>query len=308
MNHPLVSFVLPAYKKDFLYAAINSILSQTYKDFELVIVNDASPYNLQEIVCQFDDLRITYHENEMNLGGTNLTDSWNHAMQYAKGEYIVLASDDDVYHPEYLEKLLMLVGKYPSVDLFHCRLRYVNENDEFQMLSQPALEYESCEDFVYQRLFNNRKQAAPEFLFRKSAMDRLGGFISFPIAWYSDDATWAALSVNGVCCTKEALLNFRMSGQNLSTNGAKSQQKIEALYQYKGWMISFLESRNPKDEDDKGLLNICKKSVEEILNYHLFMYIPYLSFKELLKVLRTAVGNNYIKKKTAISYVIRRIL
>lgn len=308
MNIPKVSFVLPAYKREYLDKAIQSILSQTYQNYELIIVNDASPQDIDSVVCQFSDCRISYYVNEKNLGGRNLTESWNHALQYAKGEYIVLASDDDVYHPDYLDKIMALVEKYPMVDLFHCRLCYINGAGDFQFSSQPALEYESCEYFVFQRLFYDRKQAAPEFLFRKSAMEKLGGFISFPLAWYSDDATWTALSSNGICCTQDALLDFRMSGLNLSTASVGNELKIEALYQYREWLINFLSQRNPSNKEDRIILDRCRNSVVSILNAHIFMYLPYVPFRNYVKTLCTAVDRRFITPVTSLSLFVRRIL
>ena len=119
---PKVSFILPAYKRRFLHQVIASIFSQTYKDFELVIVDDASPENLKEVVDDFKDERLRYYRNAENIGGKDLVAAWNHAMEYATGEWCVLASDDDIYSSEYLATMEMLRGKYPHVDIFHCRI------------------------------------------------------------------------------------------------------------------------------------------------------------------------------------------
>ena len=61
------SFVLPAYKATFFKEAIDSILAQTYKEFELIIVNDASPDDLDSIVNSYSDSRIRYYVNEQNI-------------------------------------------------------------------------------------------------------------------------------------------------------------------------------------------------------------------------------------------------
>ena len=60
------SFILPAYKAKYFHQAISSILNQTYTDIELVIVNDASPEDLDTIVSSFDDSRIRYYKNKEN--------------------------------------------------------------------------------------------------------------------------------------------------------------------------------------------------------------------------------------------------
>ena len=103
------SFLLPAYKARFFREALDSILAQSYKDFELIIVNDASPEDLDSIVKGYNDPRIRYYVNEKNIGGKDLVAQWNHCLEYANGEYVILASDDDVYSPLYLEKMDELV-------------------------------------------------------------------------------------------------------------------------------------------------------------------------------------------------------
>lgn len=97
----MVSVVLPAYKAIYLESSIRSILQQSFTDFELIIVNDASPEDLKSIVSSFNDTRIRYYENEINIGGKNLVKNWNKCLEYATGEFVVLASDDDIYHPNF---------------------------------------------------------------------------------------------------------------------------------------------------------------------------------------------------------------
>ena len=111
MSNPKYSFILSAYKADFLKEAIKSILSQTYRDFELIIVNDASPYDLYSIVASFRDDRITYYKNKSNEGGKSLVNQWNKCIEYAKGTYTIMASDDDLYDSKFLENVDVLVDK-----------------------------------------------------------------------------------------------------------------------------------------------------------------------------------------------------
>ena len=74
------SFVLPAYKACFFREAIESILNQTYSEFELIIVNDASPEDLDSIVNSYSDERIRYYRNKENIGGRDLVAQWNECL------------------------------------------------------------------------------------------------------------------------------------------------------------------------------------------------------------------------------------
>ena len=91
------SFILPAYKGRYLKEAINSILAQTYPYFELIIVNDKSPDDIDSIVNAFEDNRVSYYVNKENIGGKDLVAQWNHCLSFAKNEYVILATDDDLY-------------------------------------------------------------------------------------------------------------------------------------------------------------------------------------------------------------------
>ena len=119
------SFVLPAYKSEYLQVAIDSILQQTYIDFELIIVDDASPYHLESIVNQYNDNRIVFHRNKNNIGGKNLVSNWNKCIKYAKGEYVILASDDDIYSPFFLQQVDERIKDYPDVDIIRSRVNRI---------------------------------------------------------------------------------------------------------------------------------------------------------------------------------------
>lgn len=105
---PKLSFILPAWKGCFLNEAIGSIVSQSSHDWELVVVDDCSPDPIREIVESFADSRIRYYRNPENIGGKDLVKQWNHCIKYAKGDWIVLAADDDLYRPTFCEEVLRL--------------------------------------------------------------------------------------------------------------------------------------------------------------------------------------------------------
>ncbi len=79
------SVTVPAYKAQFLAECIDSILAQTYKNLELIIVNDASPQDLDSIVSKYDDPRIRYYKNEVGFGAEHVVGNWNKCLEYAIG-------------------------------------------------------------------------------------------------------------------------------------------------------------------------------------------------------------------------------
>ena len=106
MTKDLVSIGIPAYKATYLKEAIDSVLNQTYTKFELIIVNDKSPENIEEIISTYNDKRIRYYKNEDNLGKTSIVLNWNKCLSYANGDFFVLLCDDDIMLPNFIATML----------------------------------------------------------------------------------------------------------------------------------------------------------------------------------------------------------
>jgi glycosyltransferase involved in cell wall biosynthesis len=103
-DKPLVSIVLPTYKRaHVLPYAISSVLNQTYKNLELIIVDDNSPDDTSAVVKSFNDSRIRYVRNDPNL---KLPRALNRGFSLACGEYLTWTSDDNIYAPNAIEKMV----------------------------------------------------------------------------------------------------------------------------------------------------------------------------------------------------------
>lgn len=257
------SFVLPAYKATFFRDAVDSILNQTYADFELIIVNDGSPEDLTSIVNVYNDDRIQYYINEKNLGGTDLVVQWNHCISYATGDYLILASDDDIYHPDYLEKMDVLIDKYPNVCVFRPRVQHLEENGEISGETGVLDEYLSHVDFLYERYKGNVSSGIAYYIFKRIELMNIGGFVNFPTAWISDDATVMRLARNGVVSHGEALFAFRTSGLNISSkkNTAKMlADKLIATESFFKWYEQELKHVKVENKDDVEKINIISSS------------------------------------------------
>lgn len=109
MNSPLISVVLPVYNAElYITETINSILNQTYTNFELIIINDGSNDNSEACILQFQDQRIKYFKNEKNL---KLIQTLNLGLSLAKGKYIARIDADDIALPQRFEKQIDFLEK-----------------------------------------------------------------------------------------------------------------------------------------------------------------------------------------------------
>lgn len=284
----MISFVLPAYKARFLSQAIDSILQQSISDWELIIVDDQSPEDLHSIVASYFDTRIHYYRNERNLGGENLVRQWNYCITLASGDWIVLAADDDVYAPTFCEECEKLIAKYPQVDLIRSRVLQIDEESkplwEDGVLSEFTNKYEYLHDWITAKAFT----CIGNFMFRRSALLAMGGFMDFPCAFGSDIATPIALSVNGVANTSEMLFSFRQSAQHLSADKSRFKEKLAGITQLSQWLRN-LKYETPEDDKDRAFCSVMTprylhdKCVYDYFNL-VIQYIPLNRLSEYLRL------------------------
>ncbi|MBQ3239676.1 MAG: glycosyltransferase [Akkermansia sp.] len=120
-----VSVLMPIFKTPEVYLreAVESVLGQTFKDFEFLILND-SPANteLDTIIASYEDERIRYIRNEENIG---IAASRNKLLELAQGEYIAVLDHDDIALPERLEKQAGYLDSHPEIGVVGCRVREV---------------------------------------------------------------------------------------------------------------------------------------------------------------------------------------
>ena len=286
-----LSFVLPAWKGKYLFEAITSIVSQTIKDWELVVVDDCSPDPIGEIVASFKDPRIRYYRNEENIGGKDLVRQWNHSISFATGDYVVLAADDDKYKPEFCEEVLKLAEKYPEVDLIHSSVEQIDE-DGFHLWDDSILpEYTSKYEYLNWWLTGRSFTCVGNFAFKRSALMAMGGFMDFPCAFGSDIATPISLSKNGVANTQQMLFCFRQSEQHLSADRSRFKEKLEAISQLSDFLrsIHYEEPDNTADKEFYSIVNedyLHKKCVYDYFNL-VIKYLP-ISKLKYLKLCRLA--------------------
>lgn len=113
---PKISVLMPVYntKEEYLREAIESILNQTYTDFEFIIINDGSTNNAEEVTLSYKDARIKYYKNNKNKG---LIFTLNYGFTLTNGEYIARMDADDVSTSERFEKQIEFMEENPDIDI-----------------------------------------------------------------------------------------------------------------------------------------------------------------------------------------------
>lgn len=236
------SILIPAYKQKYLHECIESCLSQTYSDFEVIIVDDASPEDLKSVVDKFSDSRIRYYRNKKNCGALHVVDNWNICLGYAKGDYVICMGDDDKLLPNCLEEYSKLIEKYPYVGLLHGWTEIINEHSEVVGLTTHRCEHESVISLMWHRKHAYEKQFIGDFCFQREWLQKKGGFYDLPLAWGSDDiSAYIGASKNGVANTQVPVFQYRVNSQTISSTG-NIESKMKAIMLENRWKEDYLNN------------------------------------------------------------------
>ena len=126
MSNPLVSVIITTYNRNkFLEQAIVSVVNQTYKNIEILVVDDGSNENYAEKICNKFQNCIYYFKNN---GG--ISSARNYGIQHAKGEFIAFLDDDDLFMSHKIQKQLEILLKYKQYDCVHSSVLVINDNNE----------------------------------------------------------------------------------------------------------------------------------------------------------------------------------
>lgn len=235
----LVTIAIPAYKRTYLAEAIQSALSQTYSNIELLVVDDDSPNNLKPVVDNFHDPRIKYFRNERNLGLLNVVKNWNRCLELARGEYFILLCDDDLLEPNFVQELLTLADKYPQCNVFHARRYVLDEKTGERKVDDAWPEWESLETFYENKLKWIRLHTITEFMYRTAHIADIK-YIEFPVAWGSDDISVIRFAEQGgIASSHPPLATFRYNDEHLSKADTHMVEKAYARILNFYWVGEF---------------------------------------------------------------------
>lgn len=243
------SILIPAFKAKYLKECIDSVLSQTFKDFEIVIVNDASPENVEEIVKKYNDRRIKYYLNESNIGAENVVENWNKCLQYSSGDYVICMGDDDKLLPSCLDEYEKLLCQYPGIGLLHGWTEIIDEHSKVVELTTHRCNYETAMSLLWHRMHAYSTQYIGDFCYNSLLLKENGGFYYLPLAWGSDDiSAIIAADKNGVANTQKVVFQYRRNSQTISKTG-NLILKMHAVLQKEEWLNNYLhqDCENPLD-------------------------------------------------------------
>ena len=229
----LISVIIPVYNREkVIEKAVNSVLKQTFQDFEIIIINDASKDNTAKVLDQLakQDKRIkiiTNKENKMVFA------SRNSGMKIAKGKYIAFLDCDDEYYPTKLQKQLDYLKEHPDIDFVYTQYYVINLNTKEKKLVKPS----------HERLLQDVEFALSSVLFSKKVVDTIG---MYDVSFIHDEwAFWLRIAENfKMGCVNEPLLKYYIQGTNLSLT-RPNRIRFELKVQYETMKQAYLRRGKP---------------------------------------------------------------
>jgi len=231
--NPAVSVCIPCYRgAAHLAAAIESVLTQTFTDLELIIIDDNSPDNTDEVVASFADPRIRYLKNQTNLGPDG---NWNRCLDEATGRYFKLLPQDDVLDPTCLAKQVAVLKADVDhrVALVFCSRTILDARDRAIMVRGYPMRRSGlvpARALVRQcvRRGTNVIGEPGSVMFRRQLVASAGRFDA-SIPYVLDLDYWVKLLGHGdAYYLNEALASFRVSGGSWSVRiGARQSQEYQ---------------------------------------------------------------------------------
>ena len=261
-NNIKFSVTVPAYKAQFLKECIDSILAQTYQNFELIIVNDASPQDLDSIILQYHDSRIRYYKNKVGFGAKNVVGNWNKCLEYATGDYLICMGDDDCLLPNCLEDYIKLMRQFPNLNLYHTMTEIIDENSNIIGIQEPRPIWESAYSMIYWKWQTRRQQFIGDWLFKVEFLCQHRGFYNLPYAWGSDDLSAVVAADKGVANTNQPGFLYRMNNQTITNNNSNTVQKIESIRQVYDFYLNFLKEK-PEGKLDRLYYKLLKADYQK---------------------------------------------
>jgi hypothetical protein len=249
-----VSVCIPTYNgAEFVAEAIQSVLGQSFADFELLVVDDGSDDSTLTTVRSFADPRLRIYQNAQRLG---IPGNWNRCLALAQGEYVCLFHQDDVMLPENLARKVQLLDADPTVGLVHSKVELIIEDSAFALVSMNWME-DAASDFIAEGPHYFRKLllagnfiCAPTVVARRQKLLDLGGFDE-KLGFTPDYEMWMKVCMDSrLAFLSQPLVRYRWHGGNASHAYRFERGVEEVLMASRRALQYYVEQTGREEEGD----------------------------------------------------------
>jgi glycosyltransferase involved in cell wall biosynthesis len=220
--NPLVSILMPAYNcKNFVNQAIDSIINQTYENWELLIADDASSDKTKEIINAYSDKRIKRFHNGINLG---YLQTWNKLIQLASGEYITFQDADDYSSLNRIEKLVNTLDKNQDLGLVGSNCKFITDEG----LEVSTTNFPLKHEIIFNEIPSKFHFIGSAIMIRKEVFDQIGGYHLFFDRMGAEDHYWMYLILEKykMVNLSDSLYYYRFNENSVTGNISNNPSKL----------------------------------------------------------------------------------
>lgn len=255
---PKFSIILPVrnggmYVKD----CVKSILNQTHRDFNLIVLDNCSEDGTLEWINSLNDHRIITYPSDKPLG---IEGNWARVTAIPKNEFITLIGHDDIMDPEYLAVMDKLIFQYPDASLYQAHFRYIDQDGKTIRHCKPMNEKQNPTEVLSGFLTGKTDIMGTGFMMRSKDYDAVGGIPAYPKLLFADFELWINLArIHYLAVATEETFAFRIH-QSTTTSAADSVM-LDAFDRFIEYLVK-LKSENP---DYKKVIT---ENTNALLNFH----------------------------------------
>lgn len=272
---PLVSIIVPVYNTEkFLKECLDSLLAQTYPNFEIVIVNDASPDNseaiIQEYLKRYPE-KIQYIKKAKNEG---LAAARNTGIKAAKGQYIAFCDSDDVWLPEKLEIQMQEFFKDPDLDVVYSDCFLIFEDKKTNQKLTEFWGVKQYSGYIFEKLFKKGNFLYDLGVLKKDIFQKVGLF-SEDLRCVEDYEFFLRVALEGYKfkSIKKPLWFYRIREESLSKNKEEMKKHLIKVYEN---IYKQAKSKIKTKQKIKNLQKIFKKKIKDVEKWYLKWKLNYL--------------------------------
>lgn len=293
MKPPKVSILIPNYNYGhYLSEAIQSALDQTFEDFELIVVDNDSSDNSEEIVKAFikKDPRVKFHKNDSNIG---MFRNYNQSLLLANGEYLKFLNADDKFAPTLLEKFVEVLDKKPEIALATSYRQAFGDKDD--VIESPFTKTVKSETAILQALHKGNWIGEPTtVMFRRDNLTL--GLFDTSLLMIADMDLWLRqLQVGDLYVVDEVLSYFRVHDNQGTAQLTENHEKMsfiaiqESCYRTNS-LLNNRYSYNFHETHQEDVKKIIEKSLHRNRKAHRYLF---LTNKNRLKLKHLFHGMNF---------------
>ncbi len=215
MTRPEFSVVMPVRNGEaYIASAIESVLGQTYPEFNILILESCSDDKTLSIIESYRDSRIAVFPTPAPIP---IEANWARILNLDLSEYMTILGQDDLLYPDFLTEIARLIAADPDASLYHTHFDFIDPAGKLIRPCKPAPYRETADDFLRGLHRSQQDSRATGYVMRSADYKRVGGFPGFPSLMYADDMTWYRLAaVSYKVCSPRSLFAFRVHEHSAS--------------------------------------------------------------------------------------------